>query len=137
MIPISAIAKPLSAPSSAPISIARAVPMPCAADPSANPCAIGSVTPQRRSSQGPTRLPKIPTQKTTTEVIVMMPPSGSATDTAIGTVTDFGRLMNPNQKEEFVKKLSNKYQQLREKNQEKQVETVSLEEAKANRLNLF
>ena len=82
--------KPLSAPSSAPISIARAVPMPCAADPSANPCAIGSVTPQRRSSQGPTRLPKIPTQKTTTEVIVMMPPSGSATDTAIGTVTDFG-----------------------------------------------
>lgn len=47
------------------------------------------------------------------------------------------RLMNPNQKEEFVKKLSNKYQQLREKNQEKQVEMVSLEEAKANRLNLF
>lgn len=47
------------------------------------------------------------------------------------------RLMNPNQKEELVKKLSNKYQQLREKNQEKQVETVSLEEAKANRLNLF
>lgn len=47
------------------------------------------------------------------------------------------RLMNPNQKEEFVKKLSNKYQQLREKNQEKQVETISLEEAKANRLNLF
>ena len=47
------------------------------------------------------------------------------------------RLMNPNQKEEFVKKLSNKYQQLREKNQEKQVETVSLGEAKANRLNLF
>ena len=47
------------------------------------------------------------------------------------------RLMNPNQKEEFVKKLSNKYQQLREKNQEKQVETVSLEVAKANRLNLF
>ena len=47
------------------------------------------------------------------------------------------RLMNPNQKEEFVKKLSNEYQQLREKNQEKQVETVSLEEAKANRLNLF
>ena len=47
------------------------------------------------------------------------------------------RLMNPNQKEELVKKLSNKYQQLREKNQEKQVETVSLEEAKANRLKLF
>ena len=42
------------------------------------------------------------------------------------------RLMNPNQKEEFVKKLSNKYQQLREKNQEKQVETVSLEIGRAH-----
>jgi 5-methyltetrahydrofolate--homocysteine methyltransferase len=36
-----------------------------------------------------------------------------------------------------VKKLSNEYQRLREKNQEKQLETVSLEEAKANRLKLF
>ena len=47
------------------------------------------------------------------------------------------RLMNPNQKEELMKSLSNEYQQLREKNQEKQVKTVSLEEAKANRLKLF
>ena len=47
------------------------------------------------------------------------------------------RLMNPTQKEELVKKLSNEYQRLREKNQEKQLETVSLEEAKANRLKLF
>ena len=44
------------------------------------------------------------------------------------------RLMNPTQKEELVKKLSNEYQRLREKSQEKQLETVSLEEAKANRL---
>ncbi|WP_018669565.1 methionine synthase [Bacteroides gallinarum] len=47
------------------------------------------------------------------------------------------RLMNPNQKEELMKSLSSEYQQLREKNQEKQVKTVSLEEAKANRLKLF
>ena len=47
------------------------------------------------------------------------------------------RLMNPTQKEELVKKLSNEYQRLRKKNQEKQLETVSLEEAKANRLKLF
>lgn len=47
------------------------------------------------------------------------------------------RLMNPTQKEELVKKLSNEYQRLREKSQEKQLETVSLEEAKANRLKLF
>lgn len=47
------------------------------------------------------------------------------------------RLMNPNQKEELMKSLSNEYQQLREKNQEKQVKTVSLEEAKTNRLKLF
>jgi len=47
------------------------------------------------------------------------------------------RLMNPTQKEELVKKLSNEYQRLREKSQEKQFETVSLEEAKANRLKLF
>lgn len=47
------------------------------------------------------------------------------------------RLMNPNQKEELMKTLSTEYQQLREKNREKRIETVSLEEAKANRLRLF
>lgn len=47
------------------------------------------------------------------------------------------RLMNPNQKEELAKNLFTEYQRLREKNQERQVETVSLEEAKANRLKLF
>lgn len=45
--------------------------------------------------------------------------------------------MNPNQKEELAKNLFTEYQRLCEKNQERQVETVSLEEAKANRLKLF
>ncbi|ADV44941.1 methionine synthase [Bacteroides helcogenes] len=47
------------------------------------------------------------------------------------------RLMNPKQKEELVEDLSTKYRQLREKNGERQVSTVSLEEAKKNKLNLF
>lgn len=47
------------------------------------------------------------------------------------------RLMNPKQKEVLVKDLSAEYQQLREKNQTKQVNTVPLDEAKKNRLNLF
>ncbi len=47
------------------------------------------------------------------------------------------RLMNPGQKEELVRTLAAEYQLLREKNREKQVKTVSLEEAKANRLKLF
>lgn len=47
------------------------------------------------------------------------------------------RLMNPKQKEELVTRLSAEYRQLREKNQDRQVKTVSLEEAKENRLKLF
>ena len=47
------------------------------------------------------------------------------------------RLMNPNQKEELAKNLFTEYQRLRAKNQERQVDTVSLEEAKAHRLKLF
>lgn len=47
------------------------------------------------------------------------------------------RLMNPDQKEELVERLSAEYRQLREKNRERQVATVSLEEAQANRLKLF
>ena len=47
------------------------------------------------------------------------------------------RLMNPKQKAKLVEDLSMKYQQLREKNEERQVDTVSLEKAKKNKLNLF
>lgn len=47
------------------------------------------------------------------------------------------RLMNPKQKEELVTRLSAEYRQLREKNQDRLVKTVSLEEAKENRLKLF
>ena len=46
-IPISAIASPLSAPSTAPSSMARAVPMPWAAEPSASPRARGLQHPDR------------------------------------------------------------------------------------------
>ena len=90
--PIRAIARPLRAPSTAPISMARAVPMPCAAAPRANPRASGSRTPQRLSIHSPKTLPNIPTQKTTTEVTETSPPSGPTTDTAIGTVTDLGAI---------------------------------------------
>lgn len=51
--------------------------------------------------------------------------------------TAAARLMNPKQKEVLVKDLSTEYQQLREKNQMKQVDTVPLDEAKKNKLNLF
>lgn len=51
--------------------------------------------------------------------------------------TAAARLMNPKQKEVLVKDLSAEYQQLREKHQTKQVNTVPLDEAKKNRLNLF
>ncbi|MDO4164195.1 MAG: methionine synthase [Bacteroides sp.] len=47
------------------------------------------------------------------------------------------RLMNPKAKEELEAELKGKYQELREKNQERQVKTVPLEEAQKNKLNLF
>lgn len=47
------------------------------------------------------------------------------------------KLMNPDMKEELEEELKEKYRQLRAKNQEKQVKTVSLEEAQKNKLNLF
>lgn len=47
------------------------------------------------------------------------------------------RLMNPEQKEELAKKLSDEYRQLCEKNQAKQPALVSLEQAQENRLKLF
>lgn len=43
------------------------------------------------------------------------------------------RLMNPKQKEVLQQELSEKYRQLREKNRERQVKTVSLEEARRNK----
>ena len=47
------------------------------------------------------------------------------------------KLMNPKTKEELEEELHEKYRQLCEKNREKQVTTVSLEEARENKLNLF
>jgi 5-methyltetrahydrofolate--homocysteine methyltransferase len=47
------------------------------------------------------------------------------------------RLMNPVQKENYIKELNNEYALLRQKNEEKQVKMVSLEEAQQNKLKLF
>lgn len=47
------------------------------------------------------------------------------------------RLMNPKAKEDLEEELHKRYRQLCEKNQTKQVEIVSLEEAQKNKLNLF
>ena len=47
------------------------------------------------------------------------------------------RLMNPVQKENYIQELNNEYDLLRQKNEEKQVKMVSLEEAQQNRLKLF
>lgn len=47
------------------------------------------------------------------------------------------RLLNPTSKELLVKELEETYETLREKNQVKKQQTVSLEEAQKNKLNLF
>ena len=47
------------------------------------------------------------------------------------------RLMNPELKQEFVQALYREQEELRQKNEEKQVKLVSLEEAQKNKLNLF
>jgi 5-methyltetrahydrofolate--homocysteine methyltransferase len=47
------------------------------------------------------------------------------------------RLMNPDMKEEFVQTLRQEQAGLRQKNEEKQVKLVSLEEAQQNKLKLF
>ncbi len=47
------------------------------------------------------------------------------------------RLMNPDLRSAFAEELENEYQELRLQNKEKKVQTVSLEEARKNKLNLF
>ena len=47
------------------------------------------------------------------------------------------RLMNPDLRSAFAEELENEYQELRQKNKEKVVQTVSLDEARKNKLNLF
>ena len=47
------------------------------------------------------------------------------------------RLMNSVQKENYIQELNNEYALLRQKNEEKQVKMVSLEEAQQNKLKLF
>ncbi len=90
-VAIRAIASPLKAPSTAPISMARAVPIPCAAAPSANPLLRH---PARRSgARDPTRrrcCRKFPRRKPPPMSPTRCRVQRSETDTAIGTVTDFG-----------------------------------------------
>ena len=47
------------------------------------------------------------------------------------------RLMNPDLRSAFAEELENEYQELRQKNKKKVVQTVSLDEARKNKLNLF
>lgn len=47
------------------------------------------------------------------------------------------RLLNPESHAEFVERLNKEYEELRRKNSNKQVKTVSLEEAQKNKLNLW
>ena len=47
------------------------------------------------------------------------------------------RLLNPEAKEKFAAELNKEYESLRLKNADKKVDTVSIEEAQTNKLNLF
>lgn len=47
------------------------------------------------------------------------------------------RLMNPDLRSAFAEELENEYQQLREKNETRRVQTVSLAEAQKNKLDLW
>jgi 5-methyltetrahydrofolate--homocysteine methyltransferase len=47
------------------------------------------------------------------------------------------RLLNPDLKEDYVQALRQEQTELRQKNEEKQVKLVSLEEAQKNKLKLF
>ena len=88
--PISPMAKPLIAPSTAPNSMARAVPSPCAAEPKASPLATRLLTWQRSRMAGPTIPPKSPQPNTITAVSDGMPFECSDKEIAMGMVTDLG-----------------------------------------------
>lgn len=84
------MAKPLIAPSTAPNSMARAVPSPCAAEPKASPLATRLLTWQRSRMAGPTIPPKSPQPNTITAVSDGMPFECSDKEIAMGMVTDLG-----------------------------------------------
>ena len=90
IMPITPMANPLIAPSTAPSSMALAVPRPWAAEPKAYPRAIRLLIPKRSRIKVPTKPPKIPTTITTTAAMAGIPPDRSAILIAIGVVTDFG-----------------------------------------------
>ena len=88
--PVRPIARPLTAPSRAPSSMAREVPIPCDADPNASPRAMGLVIPHLSSTHGPMRLPTSPVRNTTTAVTAGSPPESSDKGMAMGMVADLG-----------------------------------------------
>ena len=89
-MPVSPMARPLTAPSRAPSSMAREVPIPCDADPNASPRAMGLVIPHLSSTHGPMRLPIIPVRNTTMAVMAGSPPNCSDRGRAMGIVADLG-----------------------------------------------
>ena len=88
--PVTAIAKDAIAPSTSPISRARAVPIAWLAQPKAIPFAIAFLMPKILSNASPNTLPMIPVAMMQATVSVTMPPKLSLIPIPIGAVTDFG-----------------------------------------------
>ncbi len=86
--PIRAMASPLTAPSTAPCSSARAVPSPWAEQPKASPREMGLCFPKTRITRDPKIAPMKPVNTTETAVSETFPPIASVTSMAIGVVTD-------------------------------------------------
>ena len=92
IIPISAIASPLTAPSTAPISIALDVPSPCEQQPSARPFATGVSIWNIRIIIGPKTVPMKPQRMTVTAASETLPPREAVMSIAMGVVTDFASI---------------------------------------------
>ncbi len=88
--PISAIASPLTAPSTAPVSMALEVPSPCAEHPRARPRDTGLPILNILRNTGPATAPMNPHRTTETAVSYTLPPSDAERSMAIGVVTDLG-----------------------------------------------
>lgn len=93
---MSAMLSPLTAPSTAPISMARAVPNPWEAHPMASPLATGWSSLNSFHRDGPMTAPMNPQSTTDTAVREMSPPNDFVKSIAIGVVTDFDSKDNTN-----------------------------------------